>query len=297
MQPDHAAANYQLGVLLQADGQLSEAAEHYETSLRSDPDQVDVHVSLAGILVVLQRPDEAVVHYQEALKQDRRNADIHVRLGWALATVGRLEAGDGLFSGGPAAAARFGGAHLGIGNVLLTSGHPEQAAEAYQRGRHPRSESGGRPSQPGLLDAELETMERWRWNIFAMPCDWRRTTRPHSAERPGYWPRTRMRRSAIPQQAVAWAELAWQVTRHQDPHVADVLAAAYAATGRFEQAVEIAEQALQLANSRHMDELAAQVRQHRSRYIGKDNRSFSELSQACLDRARRKCSEQPDRAG
>jgi tetratricopeptide (TPR) repeat protein len=82
---------------------------------------------------------------------------------------------------------------------------------------------------------------------------WILATRPDEAERDA-------------RKAVAWAERAWQATGLQDPRVADVLAAAHAAAGQFEQAVRIAEQALQLAAAAHMDEFAEQVRQRLALY-------------------------------
>ena len=264
-QPDHAAANFQLGVLMQAEGRLPEAAQYYQTSLRSDPAQADAHVSLAGILLVQQRPEEAILHYQEALKQDPGNADVHVRLGWALAMMGRPEQATACFRQALQLQPRLARAHLGLGNVLMSSGHPDQAAEAYLRAA---------ALDPNLVEAHLslaylmqnskrwqQALEHFRKALQLAPHDptalsgaaWILATHPEATQRD-------------PQQAVAWAELAWQVTRQQDPQVADVLAAAYAAAGQFERAVPIAEQALQLANSRQLDELAAQVRQHLALY-------------------------------
>ncbi len=179
--------------------------------------------------------------------------------------VGRPEQAHGLFSAGLAAATRLGASPSGLGNVLMSSGHPDQAAEAYQRAA---------ALDPNLVEAHLslaylmqnskrwnQALERFRKALQLAPHDptslsgaaWILATHPEATQRD-------------PQQAVAWAELAWQVTRQQDPQVADVLAAAYAAAGQFERAVPIAEQALQLANSRKLDELAAQVRQHLALY-------------------------------
>jgi tetratricopeptide (TPR) repeat protein len=265
VQPDHPAANYQLGVLLQADGRLPEAAEHYETSLRSNPNQIDAHVSLAGIRLVQQRPEEAIVHYQEALKQDRRSADLHVRMGWALATAGRLEEATACFEEALQLQPGLPRAHLGLGNVLMAAGHLDQAVEAYQRAAALDSNlvEAHRSLACLMQNANRwdEALEHFRKTLQLAPYDatalggaaWILATHPDANRRD-------------PKQAVAWAERAWQETQQQDPQVADVLAAAYAAAGQFEQAVPTAEQALQLANALQRDELAARIQQRLTLY-------------------------------
>lgn len=59
-------------------------------------------------------------------------------------------------------------------------------------------------------------------------------------------------------------------TSYEKPEVLDTLAAAYAATGRFRQAVEIAEKALKLAQSSKQQEVIEQIRNHLRLYkVGK----------------------------
>ncbi len=66
--------------------------------------------------------------------------------------------------------------------------------------------------------------------------------------------------------AVLIAERAAQLTDHRDPHALDRLAAAYAATGRTELAVQMAERALSLASDAAMHELAETIRQRLEQY-------------------------------
>jgi Flp pilus assembly protein TadD len=62
------------------------------------------------------------------------------------------------------------------------------------------------------------------------------------------------------QEAVELAERAAKLTGDQDPAVLDALAAAYAETGRFAEAVETAQQALSLASNRNNSVLADALR-------------------------------------
>ncbi|MHC4061355.1 MAG: glycosyltransferase family 39 protein [Planctomycetota bacterium] len=65
-----------------------------------------------------------------------------------------------------------------------------------------------------------------------------------------------------PKEAVRLAEHACELTDYENPAVLDTLAAAYAADGRFSEAVEIAEKAFQLADSTGEKEVAQEIHHH-----------------------------------
>ena len=68
-------------------------------------------------------------------------------------------------------------------------------------------------------------------------------------------------------EAVALAERAAEVTNHEEVGALDVLAAAYASAGRFDQAVTTARAALELASARDQESLAAGIRQRLQTYL------------------------------
>ena len=61
-------------------------------------------------------------------------------------------------------------------------------------------------------------------------------------------------------EAVQHALRLCEATRYQLPSAVDTLAAAYAAAGRFEDAVKTAEKAIELASATGQHELAAKIR-------------------------------------
>jgi tetratricopeptide (TPR) repeat protein len=65
-----------------------------------------------------------------------------------------------------------------------------------------------------------------------------------------------------PKEAIRLAEHACELTDYKMPTVLDTLAAAYAADGRFSEAVEIAEKAFQLADSTGKKDMAEKIHQH-----------------------------------
>ena len=69
-----------------------------------------------------------------------------------------------------------------------------------------------------------------------------------------------------PRQALQWAQKAVNATDGRNAGVLDTLAAAYAATGQFDRAVQIADQAMQLARSSGQKELIADIESHADLY-------------------------------
>ncbi|HUT31492.1 MAG TPA: glycosyltransferase family 39 protein [Sedimentisphaerales bacterium] len=65
-----------------------------------------------------------------------------------------------------------------------------------------------------------------------------------------------------PKEAVRLARHACELTSYESPPILDTLAAAYAADGRFSEAVETAEKALQLADSTGEKDLARKIHDH-----------------------------------
>jgi Tfp pilus assembly protein PilF len=65
-----------------------------------------------------------------------------------------------------------------------------------------------------------------------------------------------------PTEAVQLAQRACKLTNYTDPAILDTLAAAYAADGRFSEAIETAEKAFQLADSTDQEDLAREIHDH-----------------------------------
>jgi tetratricopeptide (TPR) repeat protein len=116
-------------------------------------------------------------------------------------------------------------AHYFLGNALRTVGRTEEGI------RHYREALRIRPDWPALLNSTA----------------WLLSTHPDSGIRE-------------PDEAVRLAERAVELTMNRDPYYLDTLAAAYAATGQFERAVETAEEALALASRLGADALVEEIR-------------------------------------
>jgi tetratricopeptide (TPR) repeat protein len=77
--------HYNLGAMLQARGESSEAVEQYEMALRLRPEDATVNNAIAGASLAAGHPELAVKYLQAALRSRPNYFDAHYNLGTALA--------------------------------------------------------------------------------------------------------------------------------------------------------------------------------------------------------------------
>ncbi len=90
-------AAHNLGIALEDEGKLPEAALRYQEALRIQPFHAESHNNLGIVLARLGRSDEAIRHLREALRLSPGRPEPHNNLGLALARAGRLEEAVGHF--------------------------------------------------------------------------------------------------------------------------------------------------------------------------------------------------------
>jgi uncharacterized membrane protein/Tfp pilus assembly protein PilF len=90
LNPEHAAAHFNLGALLAAD-QPRQSIAHYRQAARLDPESVRVHNNLANALARQGLFEEAIEHYREALRIDPADTSVRRSLQHAEQTQQRLQ--------------------------------------------------------------------------------------------------------------------------------------------------------------------------------------------------------------
>lgn len=229
-----------LGGVLYQRGKIDEALSHYEKALeirsRQHTSRYDfvlalTHANIGGALQQKGLLDEAISHYQKAIDLQPNYAEGYLGLGGALAAKGQLD--DAIVPLQKAVAIRpdLAVACADIASVFLAKGQHPEAIAYYQKALE-------------LAPRSLTALNNLAW-IFA--------TNPDLSIRDG-------------PKAVALAEQAVQISGGADPFYLHKLAAAYAATGRFSQAVETAERALRLATDQGNSALAGELRRNISVY-------------------------------
>jgi tetratricopeptide (TPR) repeat protein len=246
--PDHAQAHYNLGIALMQKGRVDEAIAQYQKALQINPDFADAHNNLGSALMQKGRVDEAIVQYQKALETDPDSAQTHNNLGNALFQKGRVDEAIVHFQQALEINPDFADAHNNLGNALLQKGRVDEAIVHYQKALQIKPDSaqthnnlGDALLQKGKVD---EAIVHYQKALEIKPdypaaknnLAWVLATAPQTSLRDG-------------SRAVELAQQADQLAGGENPMILRTLAAAYAETGRFDDAVRSAKRAMELARA------------------------------------------------
>jgi len=224
LNPGYVDAHNNLGLALVAKGSINEAIEHYQQALRLKPDHAAAINNLGNALAAAGRTDEAIAQYQAALRLKPDYVDAHMNLGLALAASGRTDEAIAHHREALRLEPNHAKARYNLGSALAGSGRADEAIEHYQR----------------LLELMPDSIEAL--NDLA----WLLATRETA-------------QGGDPARAIALAQRARELSGEDDAQCLDTLAAAYAAAGRYPDAVVTAEKSIQLAESTGQTALARNI--------------------------------------
>jgi tetratricopeptide (TPR) repeat protein len=262
LNPTFQQAHIFLGLLLAREKNYDQAATEYEAALKINPRSAPAHNDLARVLQTEGRLDESVRHYWAALQYDSSLAQAHNNLGVLYLQKGQLA---------DAAAQLREALRLNPGNVeteynlalaLNQQQQWKEASEILQRIAPAQPDNANTQYQYGLALARQgktrEAMGLYAHAILLTPdfaealneLAWIIATDPHPDLRNG-------------PQAVAMAGRACELTGWQNPAMLLTMAAAYAETGRFNEAITTAEKGRDMAKAKgnkELEEKAARMR-------------------------------------
>jgi len=132
--PGDFSAQYNLGAMLQARGEVRQAVEHYQLAVQIKPEDATANNALGGALLATGHVDEAILRLTTSIKARPDNFDAHYNLGYAYAarekfseaaeefrTAARLNPEDAN------AEANLGGALAAAGKFMESRPHLERA--------------------------------------------------------------------------------------------------------------------------------------------------------------------------
>jgi len=207
------AAHNDLGCLFAQRQKYHEAMNHFTASLKHNPDFPDAHVNLGQALLYLQRPDEAETHFAAALRNNPAHADAHRGFAKAMAMRDRRREAIGHLRAALCAKPDL-QTHLDYALMLYQNGDRPSAISQLRKG------AALNPNHPDVL------------NNLA----WLLATSPQVELRDGM-------------EAVRCARRACWLTHFKQARPVGTLGAAYAEAGRFTDAVQAAEKAVDLADA------------------------------------------------
>jgi tetratricopeptide (TPR) repeat protein len=227
--PNQVMQHDEVALLYLESGKVAEAVSHFRESARLQPESAAAQYNLGTTVMRLGDYEAAVLHLERALQMDPTYVRAHNSLGAALRLQGKSAEAIHHFRQALLISPDDGDALYNLASALRGEGEFEEAIAYYRRALQ---------VQPDAPDA----LEELAWLL---------ATHPDA-------------RLRDPGQAVRLAERASRVTERRNASVLDALAAAYAAAGRFDEAVATARAALALLPGR--TELATSIRQRLDLY-------------------------------
>ena len=124
---DNDVARNDLGVGLEQQGHLAEAAEQYRAAARLEPDRYQGHHNLANMLDRLGRPAEALVEHREAVRLGPDTQFLHHVLGLALINAGQTNEALKEFSEAARLDPHYAWPHVEISKIYLRQNRDDDA--------------------------------------------------------------------------------------------------------------------------------------------------------------------------
>ena len=217
-------AHNNLGTVLLQKGKVDDAIVHFRKALEIKADHADAQANLGSALLQKGELDEAIAQYLKALEIKPDYALVHYDLGNALLVKGQVDEAIAHYEKALVIKPDYAEVCNNLGIVLFQKGEVDQAIGYYQKALE---------INPRYLEA--------RANLA-----WALATSPQTP--------------ILKAVGVKLAEQANQLTNGANPRVLRILAAAYAQTGKFPEAVETAERSLQLATDQNNAALSEALR-------------------------------------
>jgi tetratricopeptide (TPR) repeat protein len=218
---DNDVAHNNLGYLCVDRGELDKAMSHFEAAAKIRSGKLDPHYNLGTAFVEMNlgdalarkgQPDEAMAHFEQAIKRQPDYAEAYYNRGNVLFAKGRIDEAIADFEKTLQLQPSNADAHTGLGNALLRKGAVKEAIAHYNEAMALA------PNDPHS-----------RSNIA-----WLLATSTDASIRDGA-------------KAVELAQQAISLTGGREPLFFRTLAAAYAETGRFSDAIGVIQQGVAIA--------------------------------------------------
>lgn len=255
---DNRLAYANLGHELYTQSRLDEAIALYHRALQAEPDSAVFHNNLANALREGGNLNQAMLEYEKAVQSNPRFADAQFNLGRALNLEGKHAEAVPHFQTVLQIDPSFLLARVNLGNALVQEGEPDQAVVQFQKVLAASPTNADVHLNLGLCYFQLgriaDAKSQYEQALQLNPNDariqnnlaWLLAAGPSVSLRDG-------------SQAVFHAMEANVMTGGANPIILHTLAAAYAQAGRFSEAVQTEQQAVQLAEAQSNRVMAGQL--------------------------------------
>jgi protein O-mannosyl-transferase len=246
LNPNDATTQNGLAETFVSRGKNEDALPHFSEAARLKPENAQYQNDLAVTLVALGKGSEALPFYARAVQLEPGNAQFQNNFATALLRAGDMKAAEAHYRAAIADDPKLAEPYSNLGALLFARQQYIGAASIFGEAVRLSPTNAGIHFNAGLVylkahrigDARTEFAEAARlrpdWTDPLVAESWALATSNDAQERNGA-------------EAVKLAEKAADLTGHKQPAILNTLAAAYAESGRFDDALATANRALELA--------------------------------------------------
>ena len=244
--PNFADCANNLGTVYLHQEQLDKALDYYHRALAINPDLAEVHNNMAILLTKQGKTAEAIEHYRKAIELKPDRAEFYNNLANLLATTGQTPEAMPLFQKALEVDPDNAKVHYNLANIAFAQGQWQEAIDHYQHALKQMPDSVHAHYQLGLA------LER-RGQVAAAEAQLQRVIELDplhvTAINNLAWLLATSSEPSLRDgpKAVKLARQAVQLSNGLSPQIVDTLAAAYAEAGQFPEAIETARRALELS--------------------------------------------------
>ncbi len=236
LSPNHADAENGLASALARQGQDEKAIDHFQKAIAARPQDPEYHNNFGNTLCQEGRLDEGIREYEKALQLrpdpvEIHNAETQFNLANALLRKGQIDDAIAHYRASLQIQPNDVDTHTSLATALMRKGTPAEAIREFQ------------------VAVAIDPQSVNALNYLS----WALATCSDGSLRKG-------------ESAVALAEQARNLTHDRDPLVLRTLAAAYAETGQYPRAIEVAGTGLTLAREQKNPRLAATIQKELALY-------------------------------
>ena len=257
--PNHAKAHNNLGVVFVRQGKYDEAIVHYQQAIKADPNNAKLYYNLGKAFQVQKKFDKAIVHFKEALRIEPGHLEAMVDLGHLMVHKGKFDKAipyltEALRIRPDQVKTQYslGCAHAGKGNHDEAIEHFREAVMLDPNYAPAHYTLGKVLSGKGMFAEAIRHFKE----ALCLKADWIEPMNDLA------WFLATSKSSELRNtaEAIRLGERACELTKYKDAYPLDTLAAAYAAAGRFSEAIGTAQKALELAKSLKQDYLIGEIK-------------------------------------
>jgi tetratricopeptide (TPR) repeat protein len=231
IKPDYAEAHYNHGVASGKLGRWQEAIEDFSQALKTKPDYAEAHYNRGVAYVKLGRWQEAIEDLNQTIKIKPDYTEAYINLGIVYSTLGRWQEAIDAYKQAITIKPNYAEAHYNLAKALVSQDRCDEAVDQYHIALQLK------PDWPACMNGLAFLI----------------ATNPEIKNRDT-------------NEALRLASRACELVNYKDPVSLGTLAAAYASVGKFSEAVNMANRAINLADATNQPQIKNMIRYHLSFY-------------------------------